>query len=48
MELINADELVRLSPSERIALIAQLWDSLEDDQVHLTSAKRVKLERRVV
>lgn len=29
MESLSADEIVRLTPPERLALIAQLWDSLE-------------------
>ncbi len=47
MESLTSDEIVRLSPSERIALIAQLWDSLEGDQLPLTSAQRAELERRL-
>lgn len=47
MELLTSDEIVRLSPSERIALIAQLWDSLEDDQLPLTSAQQAELGRRL-
>jgi len=31
MELLTPSEIVRLSPSERLALIQQLWDSLNDD-----------------
>jgi putative addiction module component (TIGR02574 family) len=46
MELLTSDEIVRLSPPERIALIAQLWDSLEDDQLPLTSAQQAELDRR--
>ena len=46
MELLRPDEIVRLSPHERLALIAQLWDSLEHEQLPLTSAQRVELERR--
>ena len=33
---LTQDEITRLSPDERLTLIAQLWDSLEDDQVSLT------------
>ena len=47
MELLTSDEIVRLSPPERIALIAQLWDSLENDQLPLTSAQQAELERRL-
>jgi len=48
MELLTQSEIVRLSPSERIALIAQLWDSLESDQLPLTSAQRAELDKRLV
>jgi putative addiction module component (TIGR02574 family) len=47
MEFLTPDEIVRLSPPERLALIAQLWDSLEDDQLPLTDAQRAELERRM-
>jgi putative addiction module component (TIGR02574 family) len=47
MELLTDDELVRLTPPERLALISQLWDSLEDDQLPLTAAQRVELDRRL-
>jgi putative addiction module component (TIGR02574 family) len=47
MELLTFDEIVRLSPPERIALIAQLWDSLEHDQPPLIAAQQEKLESRL-
>jgi len=47
MESLTPDEIVRLSPPERIALIAQLWDSLDDHQIPLTSAQQEELERRL-
>jgi putative addiction module component (TIGR02574 family) len=47
MDLLTHDELVRLTPPERLALISQLWDSLEDDQLTLTAAQRVELDRRL-
>jgi len=47
MDLLSQDEIVRLSPPERIALIAQLWDSLDDNQIPLTSAQQSELERRL-
>ena len=47
MEFLTHDEIVRLSPPERLALIAQLWDSLEHDQLPLTDAQRAELERRM-
>jgi putative addiction module component (TIGR02574 family) len=47
MELLTQDELVRLTPPERLALISQLWDSLEDDNLPLTASQRVELDRRL-
>jgi putative addiction module component (TIGR02574 family) len=48
MELLTPDEIVRLTPPERLALIAQLWDSLEYEQLPLTSAQKAELERRLI
>jgi putative addiction module component (TIGR02574 family) len=47
MDLLKSEEIVHLSPSERIALTAQLWDSLEDEQIPLTAAQQAELERRL-
>ncbi len=47
MELLTPDEIVRLTPTERLALIAQLWDSLEHQQLPLTGAQEAELERRL-
>ena len=44
---LTLEEIVRLSPRERIALIAQLWDSLEHDQLPLTPAQQTELEYRL-
>jgi putative addiction module component (TIGR02574 family) len=44
---LTYDEISRLSPDERLALIAQLWDSLDDNQVQLTPAQQAELERRL-
>jgi putative addiction module component (TIGR02574 family) len=46
MELTH-DEITRLSPDERLALIAQLWDSLDDHQVQLTPPQLAELEQRL-
>jgi len=45
--VLSPDEIVRLTPPERLALIAQLWDSLEYDQLPLTEAQKAELERRL-
>jgi len=47
MELLTEDELARLTPPERLALISQLWDSLEDDHLPLSAAQRAELDRRL-
>jgi len=47
MELPTHDELLSLTPPERLELIAQLWDSLEDDQLPLTAAQEAELDRRL-
>jgi len=47
MQPLRADEISRLSPEERLALIGQLWDSLHDDEVGLSVAQRTELRRRL-
>ena len=47
MESLTQDELVRLTPPERLAIISQLWDRLESDQLPLTPAQRAELDRRL-
>jgi putative addiction module component (TIGR02574 family) len=47
MQPLSADEISRLSPQERLALIGQLWDSLGDTDVSLTAAQRAELSRRL-
>ena len=44
---LKQEELRRLSPEERLSLIAALWDSLDDAQVQLTTAQQEELERRL-
>jgi putative addiction module component (TIGR02574 family) len=43
MALLDEAEIGRLSPPERLALISQLWDSLEDHDVLLSEAQRAEL-----
>ena len=44
---LTTDEITRLSPDERLELIAQLWDSLDDEQVPLSEAQQAELDRRL-
>lgn len=47
VSILTQDELVRLTPPERLALISQLWDSLEDAQLPLTTSQQAELDRRL-
>jgi putative addiction module component (TIGR02574 family) len=47
MNVLNHDELAQLTPPQRLALIAQLWDSLESDQLPLTAAQQSELDSRL-
>lgn len=44
---ITPEEINRLSPQERLALIEQLWDSLDDSDLPVPPAQRAELERRL-
>jgi putative addiction module component (TIGR02574 family) len=48
MQLLTEDELARLTPPERLSLISQLWDSLEEEQLPLTAAQEEELDRRLL
>lgn len=47
MQNLDSDELARLSPEERLALIGQLWDSLADSEIPLPEAQQAELVRRL-
>jgi len=40
-------QIARLSPQERLALIEQLWDSLDDADLFVTPAQQAELDRRL-
>jgi len=48
MALLTEDELAHLTPPERLSLISQLWDSLEEEQLPLTAAQRTEFDRRLL
>ena len=39
-------DITRLSPRERIELAEELWDSLAEEDIELTSEQLAELERR--
>jgi len=47
MAFLRPDELKRLSASERLALIEQLWDSLSESELTLPDAQAAELDRRL-
>jgi putative addiction module component (TIGR02574 family) len=40
-------QVAHLSPQERLALIEQLWESLDDADLAVTSAQQGELDRRL-
>jgi putative addiction module component (TIGR02574 family) len=48
MPTLTHDEITRLTPPERLALIGDLWDSLSDADVSLPSTLMHELERRLM
>jgi putative addiction module component (TIGR02574 family) len=44
---LSSDEISRLSIDERLDLIGQLWDSLEHEQLPLSTAQQHELDRRL-
>jgi putative addiction module component (TIGR02574 family) len=47
MPALTYDEIVRLSPQERLILIGELWDSLDPSEVPVTATQRAELMRRL-
>jgi len=47
MSMLTQEEIIRLSPPERLALISALWDSLSDAELNPTPAQAAELKRRL-
>jgi putative addiction module component (TIGR02574 family) len=47
MPSLDSNELARLRPEERLALIGQLWDSLSYTEIPLPKAQQAELARRL-
>ncbi len=47
MAILTHDEITRLSAPERLALIGELWDSIADEDLPVTSAQSRELMRRM-
>jgi putative addiction module component (TIGR02574 family) len=44
--VLSPEEIARLTPEQRLALIEALWDSLEQDDLPVTAAQAAELDRR--
>lgn len=44
---MSSSQVSQLSPEQRLALIGELWDSLDDADVAVTPAQRAELDRRL-
>jgi putative addiction module component (TIGR02574 family) len=47
MTTLTPDEISRLTPPERLALIGDLWDSLSDTELPTTPVQLAELQRRL-
>ena len=47
MEVLTPAEIARMSPPERLALIAELWSSLGEQSLPLSEPHRAELQRRL-
>jgi putative addiction module component (TIGR02574 family) len=47
MPTLTHEEIFRLTPPERLALIGDLWDSMTDAETPLPPAQRRELDRRL-
>ena len=47
MTTLTRDEITRLSPPERLALIGELWDSMTDAELPTPPEQLRELERRL-
>ena len=47
MPTLSREEIVRLSPPERLMLIGELWDSFSDAELPLPPSQQDELKRRL-
>lgn len=44
---MDLQEILKLSASERISMIEQIWDSIEPKDIDMTEAHKKELDRRL-
>jgi putative addiction module component (TIGR02574 family) len=47
MELLTPNQILLMTPPERLELIERLWDSLDNDVLPLTGAQEAELDHRL-
>lgn len=47
MDSLSSTDILQLTPPERLALISELWDSLEEEHLPLSMPQRDELDRRL-
>jgi putative addiction module component (TIGR02574 family) len=47
MSRITSDDIAGMSPQDRVVLIGELWDSLDEADLPLTAAQSAELTRRL-
>jgi len=47
MSTLSREEIVGLSPPERLTFIGELWDSLSDAELPLPPSQQYELKRRL-
>ncbi len=47
MNILTHDDITRLTASERLALISDLWDSLSEEETPLPMSQFQELQRRM-
>ena len=45
--VLSPEEIARLTPQQRLALIEALWDSLDQSDLPVTAAQAAELDRRM-
>ena len=45
--MINIEEILKLSPSERILMIEQIWDSIKPSDIEVNEKHKKELDKRL-
>lgn len=45
--MVNVKEILKLSQAEKMTLMEEIWNSLEHNNIELTTPQRAELDRRL-